>query len=241
MLRLLATALIPLCLSHGAIITDSSQIPSPTRTINFVDFASPLDTYTQGPLEVATGLGFSVVYSSTNPDGGYVGSASYDLGVNGQWGGSQTYASVNFDLFGGDAYSMVFKFSLPMRAVAALMNYRVPTQEEIDLGIVYADVIIEALDSGGTILESYNLNQEAPISTPGGSNVGAIRGILRGSADIYGFRLSNAGVLLTDLTLSADEFPPIEGNPPLGGDIPEPGTWMLVGAGLASAAFLRRR
>ncbi len=91
----------------------------------------------------------------------------------------------------------------------------------------FASALIEALAADGiTILESYVLNLDAPISTPGGVDDGAFRGILRATADIGAFRVSNGYVVLDDLTFGG------------GGtqSVPEPSSLAMLGvAGLIGA------
>jgi len=61
---------------------------------------------------------------------------------------------------------------------------------------------MEALGAGNVVLESYNIGVVAPISTPGGGNDGAFRGILRNTNDIAAFRLSSGYNVIDDLAFS---------------------------------------
>lgn len=67
---------------------------------------------------------------------------------------------------------------IPVHSVGAFMNYAPDPR--------YGPTYIDALDSSGNILESYELNSSAPISTPYGVDAGASRGITRSTADIRG-------------------------------------------------------
>lgn len=88
--------------------------------------------------------------------------------------------------------------------------------------------MIEAIAADGvTVLEAYDLFASAPITTPGGTNDGAYRGILRDSADIAFFRFSGSYLIMHDLTTSAA--------------IPVPSTILLLGLGLISFAFAGRK
>ena len=90
-----------------------------------------------------------------------------------------------------------------------------------------APAMIEALGISGNILESYNIEALAPISTPGGLNAGAFRGISRAQGDIYGFRLSNRITVVDDLTFVKA--------------VPEPSIIGLFATGLFGLGFARRK
>ncbi|HBY61445.1 MAG TPA: hypothetical protein DEH78_16610 [Solibacterales bacterium] len=220
--------------ARAGLITDLSQVPFPRRVVDFSQFLGDGAVRTQGPQEVSLLTEIGVTFDSSLDGGSILFSGFYGLGVNGDWGGDFAFAGLDFDLFGFDAYSMWFTFTKPVNAFAAFMNYRVPTQEEIDGGLVYSDVILEAFGSRGGVIETHNLTLDAPISTPFATNAGAYRGIGRAAEDIYGFRVSNAGVVLTNLTLASNSFP--TENP-----IPEPGTFALLGGALLLGAAARRR
>jgi len=185
----------------AATILDFSQVPLNSAVESFGAYANPNGSYTNGLANAASVGGVAVSISTTNPDGSYLGDQSYNLGVNGFWGAPQNYWAVDFDLLGGDAYSVTLGFSAPVSSVAALFNYRIPTQEEIDLGIAYSSPQIEALDQFGAVLESLDIGANAPINTNGTLNNGAYRGFSLGNEIIYGLRFSNSGILLTDLYL----------------------------------------
>ena len=63
---------------------------------------------------------------------------------------------------------------------------------------------VTALDSNGNVLESYDLSLLVPINTPGQTDGGAFRGIMRPTADIAALTVSDGFVVLTDLTFSHD-------------------------------------
>jgi PEP-CTERM motif-containing protein len=92
----------------------------------------------------------------------------------------------------------------------------------------YGTPIIAALDSSMNLLESYDLSVAAPISTPGGNNAGAFRGISRPTADIRYFEISGSRIAIHDLTTA-------------GAEAPEPGTFVLIGAGGIALAWRRKR
>jgi hypothetical protein len=93
---------------------------------------------------------------------------------------------------------MTFQFnSGPVSHVGAFVNYAPDT---------YAPgtgtFLIQALDSNGNVLESYDITTLAPISTPNQIDAGAFRGISRSTADIAAFRLLGALNLADNLTFS---------------------------------------
>ncbi|MBO0699199.1 MAG: hypothetical protein J2P46_12455 [Zavarzinella sp.] len=171
--------------SHASMITSSAQINGPT-VIDFEQFHG--NRYvTGGPTQVGGSVGLDVVFTSTYGQS-VLGDWGYGLASNGGWSGADAYTGLNTG-----TGSMTFTFnSGPVQSVGGFMNYAPGFGP---------DVLIEALATDGvTVLESYNLSAEAPISTPGGSDAGAFRGISRATADIGAFRVSNQYVVLDDLT-----------------------------------------
>ena len=190
--------------------------------IDFSQFGGLGYNFTFGPTQIGSLVGLDVVFEANPLNGGnsgfgaVLGSGGYGLSANGGWTDSRTYSGLDS---GVGAMTYLFNFGL-VSEVGGFVNYAP------DLG---PPVILEALDSGGRILESHVLNHEAPISTPFFSNGGAFRGIRRPHADIAGFRVSNSYVVLDDLAFSSSATP-----------VPEPSTLVLVVSGAIALASRSR-
>jgi hypothetical protein len=232
--RLLFWILCPTSL-FASLITDFSQIPNPQLVSNFVQPGGFV--YTTGPTEVGNGT-YSVTFTSTLPldpfnQGSVLGGIFYDLGNNGSWGSDTNFAGLNFDDLGNDPYTMRFTLQTAVSAVGAFMNYRIPTDQDIFFGVSYGPVMIRALDSIGNTLEQYRIDDGTnDIITPGASDAGAWRGILRNSPDIAAIEFSNAGVILRDITIGQQPAPPES--------TPEPGLFGVTGLAIVLFCLYRR-
>jgi hypothetical protein len=100
------------------------------------------------------------------------------------------------------------------------MNYIIPFGN--------SDVTLAAYDNGGNLLESFDVQADAPISTPNGVDDGAFRGIQRGQADIASIRITGQGIVLDNLAI-------VPGTPD------STATISLLAFGIAGIAALRRR
>lgn len=201
----------------SSLVTTQSAYSGPQLDLSA--YQSGSYNFTFGPVNVGAGLTFTA-----NPGGGgnsgqgsVVGQGSYGLGGNGSFGGSAVYIGVD----SGTGYDEI-KFASAQTQFYGFWNYAP------GFG---TDATISTLDSMGNVLESFNLVALAPISTPGGFNQFAFRGI-EGNDSFYGVRFGGNYLLLA---ATAD-------GSPVGG-VPEPGTWALLiaGFGLVGAAARRRR
>jgi hypothetical protein len=146
-------------------------------------------------------------------------STYFGFSNNGTWNNPTT----GFALIGANSTTAAFKIDLGglYAVVGGFMNYNAPVSSP--------GPTISALASDGvTVLESYDLSVLAPISTPGGSNAGAFRGIVRPSADIRYFELANSYMAIHDITLSS-----------VASSAPEPSSFVLAGIVLAIALARR--
>jgi hypothetical protein len=223
MLRIisLAIALVPAIASA----TFTTQPTQGAKSITFDEH--PNQEVTLGPVTLTADSGSLVSFTATNQFGsaGFSG-VGYGLGDNGAWlNGAYSFAWVNGSEDGGYSSGMTFTFmSAPVSFVGGLMNY-IPGEG------VYHDaraVSIIALDSNGGIIESYGLEEAAPIRTPGQLNAGEFRGISRSAADIYAFRIQGAAVVRS-IAFSSSTSP-----------VPEPTTWAMFACGLAGLCLINR-
>lgn len=147
----------------------------------------------------------------------WYGDADFGLSGNGSW---NNFAWVGGYCWSGDCTATINLGGL-YSSVGGFMNY-----------LPGGDPVIAAIASDGTtVLESYDLATAAPISTPGGLNDGAFRGISRATADIAYFRLSGSYLIEHDITLSSN-----------GSATPEPGTLgLMVSAAMLAGVGFRRK
>lgn len=200
----------------ATLITTSASITNQI-VIDFSQFNSGW-VFGAGPVQVGGLVNKNVVWASGSTNS-VIGSADYGLGDNGNW----TSARVGcIGLNVGATGDMWFTFAETVSAVGGFMNYA--------RGGSYPNVFISAYNSSGVLLESYNLSTLAPIIVSG-TNQGGFRGIQRATNDIAKFQLSNAHIIVDDLTFSSVAAPAV----------PEPGTWILMGlAGLAVLGYKRK-
>lgn len=203
-----------------------------------------------GPLQVGTN-GFSVMFRAGSmdvnlPTHAVIGDGQYGLKANGLWDGNAgTYVGVASQV--SSTSGLMFHFAQPVYQVGAWINYADPT----------TPVFIRAYGQFGQLLSEYVLQESAPISTPNMYNHGAFRGIADATG-IWTFELFGGEVVTRDLF--ADGEAPAENFFTSAGDeegvgpsdpifleqaptvvTPEPGTYVLVAAGLAGLGFLKRR
>jgi hypothetical protein len=95
------------------------------------------------------------------------------------------------------------------------------------------DPTITALAADGTtVLESDDLATLAPISTPGGNNAGAFRGISLANNSIYYLQISGSFIVEHDISLTQMPSSPA---------VPEPSSFGLLASGVAFACYCFKR
>jgi hypothetical protein len=184
--------------------------------------------YTFGPVDLP-GMVFTRSQGITNSGlGAVLGQGEYGLTGNGGFGAGAVYAGLD----GWDGYMDFTLTGGPVSEFGAYVNYAVGGAGEGEE--VGGNPYIAALGADGSVIETWDLAAWAPVSTPGGFNEFAFRGISRDSADIYGLRFGNAYIIAAGTSTGAVPTGPVA-------PVPEPSTYALMLAGLAAVAFAARR
>jgi hypothetical protein len=214
----IAAAVISAVPATAAASLLTTEVGYTGRGLNLSTEAGTGYNFTFGP-KLVDGLVFTVVSSTTNSGlGGVLGQGGYGLGANGSFGGDAVYAAVDAPT----GYAQ-FLGTVGYSQFGLFFNYAPGVGD---------DATISSLDAAGNVIDSFNLEALAPISTPGGFNAFEFRGIgYDDGTQVYGIRFGGAYLLATG---TADGVPP---------GVPEAATWamLIAGFGLVGAAARRRR
>lgn len=209
--KTLVAALVASTFSLGAqaeLITSSSGLSL------IEDFESFDGLVTLGPVALGGGASVSSSISST------IGAFAVDLVDNGTWGAGNKFAGIGdlVSVTGGFVGSMTFSLAGPVATIGALFSI-------FNDGSVPGDISIEALGSGGSVLETFSFVVD--LDDPFATNAGLFRGIRRQAADIFGFRVTGDGFVVDNVATVV----PLPAALPL----------LLAGLGGLAGISLRRR
>ncbi len=205
--------------SHALLMINSTDMSEEQKqVISFTQFVNS-PTMTQGPIEIDSTEGVTVEWTGVNTsNNAYIGNdSSYSLGNNGVWNSdAQGYTALN-----NYTGSIRYTFNQDVSSVGAFMNY-VPDSNN--------HVTITAYNRAGQVVETYDINNLAPISTFRGVNQGGFRGIQRTMADIAMFEVSNSYVVLDHLSYGI-----------VSNYTPEPSSLLMALAGIVSILALKKQ
>jgi hypothetical protein len=196
--------------ANAVLVTDGSGYGGLT-----LDLSGQVGTgynFTFGPVSLPNGITFTAAPGGggNSGQGSVLGQGSYGLASNGAFGGDAVYAGVD----SGTGY-MDFTFSSAITEFGVYANYAPG----------YGDApTITALDEFGAVVESYDLSADAPISTPGGFNEFAFRGI-KSDTEFTTFRMGGSYI--------------IAAGSPDGSVVPEPAS--MTALALGALALIRKR
>lgn len=183
--------------------------------IDLSPYATGDYNFTFGPAPIPGGITFTRDPStaSNSGNGAVLGQGPYGLASNGTFGGDAVYAGLD----GAEGW-MRFTFDSAQTSFGAFTNYAPGSGSDPMIRVLRADL---------SVIEEYNLATDAPISTPGGFNEFAFRGIMSDESFMV-FELSNSYILATG---TPDGVPVV----------PEPETYALMLLGLGTVGFVARR
>lgn len=174
----------------------------------------PVNSSSSGPFTNA-----GVTYESSYGSSVYGYTGSYGLAENGSWsGGGTPYIGLN-----ASSGSMTLTFDVPQSAVGGFVSYAQYGGNPNS----YGTPTMAVYDSANNLIEQTILT----FITDGSENSGLFIGFSESSADIAKLVLSNAYIVLRDLTLS--DVPVTS--------TPLPAAFPLFAAGLGFVALFTRR
>lgn len=202
--------------------TDDTGYSGPTLDLSAFENGSY--NFTFGPINLPGGIVFTAAPGGGGNSGigSVIGQGSYGLGGNGNFGGSSVFIGVD----SGTGFAEL-SFAAPASSFGAYWNYAGPT-------IIGDAPTLSAYDIVGNLLGSFDLSTEAPISTPGGFNAFAFRGLESTDADIARVRFGGSYILLA----ATPEGAPVAPETPT---IPVPAAFPLLLGALSAFGAIRLR
>jgi hypothetical protein len=206
-------------LADTSLLTSDAGYSGPE--LNLGPFADGSYNFTFGPTVVPGGITFvaspggsgGYPYGGNSGEGSVIGQGDYGLAANGTFGGDAVYIGVD----SGTGFDQL-QLNAPVSEIGFFFNYAPGNGD---------DPTISALDADHNIIAgaSFDLATLAPISTPGGFNEFAFRGISSTADNIYGLQIGGS-YLLASGTATGAVVPPTSG-------VPEPSVWAMMLAGVA--------
>ncbi len=201
---------------QAGLMTSSGALSSPLL-VDFSEFSGAFN-FTAGPVQIGNPIGEDIVYSSSYSQS-VIGDGNYNLVSNGRWNaGRSGFVGINSP---SDTIRFDFNDGL-VSGVGGFVNYAP------DYATPFT---ITALAADNSVLESYVIEAEAPISTPGSTDEGAFRGILRSTDDIAAFTITGGYGVLDNLTFGRSQV----------AAVPEPTSLAIFGIGALGLVFRRPR
>jgi PEP-CTERM motif-containing protein len=219
----LLVLLVSVPASAGPLLVSSDAAFYTGPFLDLSAFQNGSYNFTFGPVALPNGITFTAAPGGggNSGEGSVIGQGSYGLGDNGSFGGNATYIGVDSST-GFDTLT----FASPVSSFGGFFNYAPAFGGD--------PATISAYNSSNVLLFSFNLEQLAPISTPGGFNQFAFRGIDAGAPVIKSFVFGGNYILLAG-------NPDGGVRPPNPTAVPEPATMTLLGTGLAGFIARQRR
>ena len=204
----------------AAPITVVGDLAGPSTLIDFSQFTGAAQVLnTTGPVQIGTVAGVNVTMSMVGASASLsLLNETRNIGPNGRWDSGRS-GFVN--VFPTTGPVRIGFNDGPISGFGLFMNYGPD---------IPAPAVFRAYDASNTLLESFDIRATAPISTPGGINAGAFRGIQLLTANIAYVELLGAPNLYDDLRFTSAVADAA---------VPEPASLLLFGSGVA--ALIRRR
>ena len=185
-----------LCLP-ASLVFIFSQVHAEFLTIDNIDYPNlinfnqlPIYMGEPGPISIGNALNenISASISDSSQNEFWSHLSGWGFNSNGSWQNPKTFLAMS-----ASPGPMMITFNDRLISqVVIFMNY----------DPFHIDAVISVMDGNMLVLESYNINELAPISTPGRVNDGAYRGISRPIADIKHLVISGPYIAIDNIIFS---------------------------------------